>query len=97
MRLSMCNQRELMTDLDVFINAPDDLSDAELSAYFDEVCGDDVALRARVEALVIADRKSPTFLEHSAVRGADKPGSKPATDREQPGTVVDRYTVSEAV
>ena len=39
-----------MNDLDIFINAPDGLTDSELAAYFDKVCGDDADLRARVEA-----------------------------------------------
>ncbi len=33
-----------MTDLEIFINAPDDLTDAELSSYFDEACCDDAEL-----------------------------------------------------
>ena len=86
-----------MTDLDIFINAPNDLTDVELSAYFDEVCGEDEALRAGVEALVAATRKSPTFLEHSAVRGGGQAGTDSATDREQPGTVIDRYRLLEKI
>ena len=50
---------DAMTDLEIFINAPDDLKDAERDAYFDEACGDDEKLRAGVEALVAAHRKSP--------------------------------------
>ena len=86
-----------MTDLEIFINAPNDLTDVELSVYFDEACGDDEALRAGVETLVAATRKSPTFLEHSAVRGADPAGTDSATDREQPGTVIDRYRLIEKI
>ena len=30
-----------MNDLEIFINAPDGLTDSELTAYFDKVCGSD--------------------------------------------------------
>ena len=97
MRLYVRCQVEPMTDLEIFINAPNALTDVALSAYFDEVCGDDEALRAGVEALVAATRKSHTFLEHSAVRGADHAGTDSATDREKPGTVIDRYRLLEKI
>ena len=52
-----------MTDLEIFINAADDLSESELASYFDEACGDDEDLRAGVEALVAAHRGSTAFME----------------------------------
>ncbi len=86
-----------MTDLEIFINAPDDLTDAELSSYFDEACGDDEELRAGVEALVAAHRGSPSFMEHTPVHGAGKAGTNPVTDLEQPGSVIDRYRLLEKI
>ena len=35
-----------MTDLEIFIDAPDDLTDMELGSCFDEVCRDDEDLSA---------------------------------------------------
>ena len=52
-----------MTDLEIFINAPDDLSESELASYFDEACGDDEDLRPGVVALAAAHRGSRAFME----------------------------------
>jgi hypothetical protein len=43
-----------MNDLEIFINAPDDLTDVELTSQFDAACGDDKESRAGIEALVAA-------------------------------------------
>jgi len=86
-----------MTDLDIFINAPDGLTDVELSAYFDDVCGDDKALRAQVESLVAAHRGSTTFMELAPLRSTGKAGTNPPADPEQPGSVIDRYRLIEKV
>ena len=84
-----------MTDLEVFINAPEDLTDAELSAYFDQVCGDDAVLRAGVEALVVAQRESTSFMEHTPV--VDPVDADAATLLEQPGGVIGRYELIEQI
>jgi eukaryotic-like serine/threonine-protein kinase len=86
-----------MTDLEIFINAPDDLTDAELSVYFNEACGDDEALRAQVESLVVAHRGSTTFMELAPVRGVSRAGTNPVPDPEQPGSVIDRYRLIEKI
>src|SRR5262245_35700635 len=49
--------------LTVFSAALDCASEQERSAYLDEVCGDDLALRGRVEALLAAHRQAGRFLE----------------------------------
>ncbi len=80
-----------MNDLEIFINEPDDLTDSELSSYFDEACGDDEELRAGVETLVSAHRGFSSFMESTPVRDAGKTGTNPVVDLEQPGSVIDRY------
>ena len=47
-----------MRDLEIFHQAPEGASPEELAAYLDQACGDDAALRARVDALFASDRKT---------------------------------------
>lgn len=56
-----------MTDLEIFHNAPDDASFEELAAYLEEACGDDVELRARVDALFAFSSRTDDYLEQAAV------------------------------
>ena len=86
-----------MTDLEIFINAPDDLTDAELSAYFDKACGDDEELRAGVEALLAAHRESTSFMEYDAAGWADNAGTNPVMDLEQSGSVIGHYRLVEKI
>jgi serine/threonine protein kinase len=53
---------------DIFLNALD-RAPADRAAYLDEACGDDAAVRLRVEALLRADDESGAFL------GVVKPGT----------------------
>ena len=39
-----------MTDLKIFMDAPQNASEQELKSYLDEACGEDAPLRAKVEA-----------------------------------------------
>ena len=49
-----------MTDLDIFMNAPAGATPEVLAAYLEKMCGGDVELRARVEALLAADGEAAT-------------------------------------
>ncbi len=52
-----------MRDRDIFLSALDYNSPERRNAYLVEVCGDDVALRSRVEALLQAAEVEDSFLE----------------------------------
>ncbi len=56
-----------MTDETVFAAALEKQSPAERSAFLDEACADDPALRQRVEALLQAHDKAGDYLEQPAV------------------------------
>jgi hypothetical protein len=62
-------------------------------AYLDQVCGDDAALRGRVEALVRVCDEEPSFLE---VGPLDATIDVPAAV-ERPGTIVGPYTLMESI
>ena len=53
----------MSSDFDIFNNAPEDATPAELAAYLDEACGDDAELRARVETLLVTEERTDDFLE----------------------------------
>ena len=56
----------MLSQKDIFLAAADIPDLAERSRYLDEACGDDAALRGRVEALLNADAPE-AFLAHSPV------------------------------
>ena len=56
-----------MTEETIFTVALDKQTPAERSAFLDEACGDDAALRRRVEALIDAHERAADFLEKPAV------------------------------
>ena len=60
-----------MTDLEIFHNAPENLSTEELSDYLDQACGDDAPLRTKVESLFAMETKpkEEDFLSQIAVPG----------------------------
>nr|MBP8302766.1 serine/threonine protein kinase [Phycisphaerae bacterium] len=66
-------------------------SEAERSAYLDGACGDDQALRARVEVLLQANEEAGDFLEGAA---AGVTIESPAP-KEGPGTRIGRYELLE--
>ena len=70
-------------------------SEAQRSAYLDAVCGDDDALRARVEALLKAHEQVGDFLEVPAVDPNATLGESPSI--EGPGTRIGRYEVLELI
>src|SRR5688500_14678464 len=59
-----------MTDESIFTAAMALKTEAERQAYLDEVCKDNPALRAEVEALLQADAGAGSFLNHPPA-GAD--------------------------
>ncbi|MHC4510472.1 MAG: protein kinase domain-containing protein [Planctomycetota bacterium] len=58
-------------------------SAAERSAYLDAVCGEDQALRSRIEALLKAHEQAGSFLETPSIEG--------------PGTKIGRYELLELI
>jgi WD40 repeat protein/serine/threonine protein kinase len=69
--------------------------EAERSAYLDAVCGDDPALRARVEALLKAHDEAGDFLEVPSVEPNAGAGESPLI--EGPGTKIGRYELLELI
>src|SRR5262245_60102942 len=55
-----------MNEGDLFIAAVQIHNLAERSAYLEQVCGDDIALRERVEALLKASDQAGSFLQQPA-------------------------------
>ncbi len=47
-----------MNDREIYMNAQEDASAAELARYLAEACGNDASLRERVEALFAADEQA---------------------------------------
>src|SRR5947209_8705407 len=88
-----------MPERDIFIAALQKEGPAEREAYLAEACGQDAALRGRVEALLEANGRAGSFLERPALaleatgehssQPADAPAS--ATPLERPGTVIGPY------
>ncbi len=70
-------------------------SGQERSEYLDEVCGDDHALRARIEALLNASEEVGDFLEPPTLNPDITLNDSPMT--EVPGTVIDRYKLLEKI
>ena len=80
-----------MTDLQIFKNAPQDASAAELKSYLDGACGGDATLRSRVEALFQADAKAGGFMERPAAEVRPTITLENLHALEGPGTVIGRY------
>jgi serine/threonine protein kinase len=70
-------------------------SGQERSEYLDEVCVDDHALRARIEALLNASEEVGDFLEPPILNPDVTLNDSPMT--EAPGTVIDRYKLLEKI
>jgi tetratricopeptide (TPR) repeat protein/serine/threonine protein kinase len=73
----------------IFGEALDCASPSEQAAYLDRACGDDSALRGRVEALLRAHQRAGQFLQGPTA----PPERSPAT--EAPGTVLGHYRLLE--
>jgi serine/threonine protein kinase/tetratricopeptide (TPR) repeat protein len=70
-------------------------SGQERSEYLDEVCGDDHALRARIEALLKASEEVGDFLEPPILNSDVTLNNSPMT--EVPGTVIGPYKLLEKI
>ena len=73
-----------MTEETMFAAALEKQNPAERSAFLDEACADDPALRQRVEALLQAHEKAGDFLERPAVEQMAG-GAAPALTGAEPG------------
>jgi len=60
-----------MNECDIFMSALEIDSPKERGAYLDKACGEDTALRQRVDTLLDSHAKSGSLLEHPAVGVAD--------------------------
>src|SRR5262245_59438293 len=87
------SDRHIMT---VFGEAFERTSPQERAAYLDEACGPDAALRARVEALLLAHQQAGRFLQgDESATGPVAPGDGPLS--EGPGTVIGPYQLVEPI
>src|SRR3954469_14024017 len=85
-----------MTDRDLFIAALDRADPADRQAYLREACGDDSALRRRVEALLEVHEDAGSFLESPA--GSPTATNAPSTgSSEGPGTVIGPYKLLQQI
>jgi serine/threonine-protein kinase len=79
-----------------------DREPGDRAAFLDATCGDDAALRARVERLLTADAEAGDFLERSAddfaatLIGAAE-GAAPVDDALPPGTMIPPYRILEQI
>ncbi len=84
-----------MTDLEILANVPENADADALAAYLDEACGDDQALRAKVEALLETRGKEGAFMSAKPI---DDPAAfeiAPVRPLELAGTVVGNYKLLE--
>ncbi len=84
----------------IFTSALQRPSAGERTAYVDGACGDDIALRERVQELLRAHEDAATFLSlptagASAVKAP--PDSRQEPSREGPGTRIDRYKLLQRI
>jgi tetratricopeptide (TPR) repeat protein/tRNA A-37 threonylcarbamoyl transferase component Bud32 len=73
---------------------------AERAGYLDGACGDDVAVRAKVEALLKADAEAGEFLRVVEQAPPTSPSSAPTlgqTPRDQAGDMVGRYKLLQQI
>ncbi len=79
---------------DVFATALEKGSAEERSAYLDEACRDDPALRRQVERMLAAHSKAGSFLESPAL---EIDATLVHSAAEKPGTVIGRYKLLEEI
>ena len=73
-----------------------DLPAAGRSAYLDQVCGDDLALRSRVEALLRAHDEAGDLLD-AAPGGTIRAALATPLPEEKPGTLIGRYKLLQKI
>src|SRR5210317_1628315 len=87
-----------MKELDVFLGAPQDAGMEELTAYLDEACGPDRALRRRVEDLLATEKRVDEFMTSSPlVEEFEMDEDESALLAEGPGTVIGNYRLVEPI
>src|SRR4051812_5133491 len=80
---------------EIFSHALAQTSAARRDAYLGEVCGNDVELRQRVEALLAThDSAAGGFLDLPHI---DQPASPPVPLREGPGSKIGRYKLLQQI
>jgi hypothetical protein len=84
-----------MNECDIFMAALDIESADGRFAFLDKACGNDVALRDRVEALLASHSSAETFLDEPAFDTPALPACAPIAER--PGTVIGPYKLLEQI
>ena len=84
-----------MRERDVFIEAVQKGTPAEIDAYLDATCGGDDELRRRVDALLTEHRRQGSFILDSASPGLGATIDQPVT--EHPGTLIGPYKLLEQI
>ncbi|MCC7013023.1 MAG: tetratricopeptide repeat protein [Planctomycetes bacterium] len=78
-------------------NEARELAGAQRAAYLLGACGNDVALRTKVEALLEADAQAGEFLASPTRGGGVGAGVSPSLPKEQAGAQIDRYRLLEQI
>src|SRR5262245_60874664 len=92
-----------MQEQTIFIEAMEIADPAERAAFLDRACGDDQALRERVERLLRRHEQDDSFLNSPAVVAgrtgayAPDPGGQSAGPPEGPGTVIGPYKLLQQI
>jgi serine/threonine protein kinase/uncharacterized protein HemY len=84
-----------MNERSIFIEALDKTSAAERSAYLNDACGNDDAMRRRIEKLLAAHEAAGGILDHSAVSDERTGPHTPLC--EGPGTVIGPYKLLQQI
>ncbi len=79
----------------VFASAQEIESPAERSAYLDQACGGDAALRAEVESLLAAHKQAGSFMQGTAAWSTPTSAMEPSS--EQAGTVIGPYKLLQKI
>jgi serine/threonine protein kinase/WD40 repeat protein len=79
-----------MDERAIFIGALQHADAGNLAEYLDRACGDDVALRSRIEALLKKHDSAGSFLEHSPVEGPSTVATDSDSRPTAPSTSADR-------
>ena len=73
------------------------LAGEQRAAHLDTACGDDLALRQRIEQLLAAHDRGSNFMEESAVPASTKPDFRHALFSEKPGDKIGRYKLLQQI
>src|SRR5262249_36139093 len=97
-RRSLCVKPALellaMSERTIFLAVLDIADPAERSAYLDQACAGDLALRAQVEQLLKAHQEPGPFMERPAPALVD---TVEESVRERPGTMIGSYKLLEQI